>query len=250
MAAKEKQEGHWAEGHSDLHDWMSRKLGYKDVRTLGHTGTKTDIIADSTRFSCKYPSGTNTQIHLTTLRRFSELFRPPADVAVMLERWLGNHDEQLFEEWSRDYPNLSREELRRHRIHSDKFADWNKLLEWFNDQTKNGNLIETLITSLNGEPPVEKMLWINKKKGYLKLIDVNKLLSYCKNNCEWVNSPDPRGAGTTLWLYDRNKGTRIIHLQMKGSGNKMGDYHGMMFHIHETWPEDMVLDEETDFWLR
>lgn len=250
MAAHEKQEGHWAEGHDSLHDWIRQRLNMTDVQSIGHTGTKTDIIADGTRFSCKYVSGTNTQVHLTTFRRFKELFQPPAEVSDMLERWLGSHDEDLFESWRQDHPDLSREELRRHRIHSDKFREWNNLLDWFNDNTQNGNLLETLIASLNGEPPVEKMLWINKKKGYIKLIDVNKLLSYCKEHCEWVNSPDPRGAGTTLWLYDRRKNTRIIHLQMKGSGNKMGDYHGMMFHMHETWPQDTVLNEETDFWLR
>lgn len=250
MAAKQKFAGHDAEQHPKVHNWIRENLNLVDVRKFGQSNTKTDIMGDNIRFSCKYVSGTNTQVHLTTFNRFVELFCPPAEIASMLQQWLGSHNEYLFESWSRNYVNLSGEERRRHRIHSDKFENWQDLLAWFNDQKNNNNLMETLIASLDGEPPIEKMLWINKEKGYIKLIDVNKLLDYCKQDCEWINSPVPRGSTTTLWLYDRRRDTRIIHLQMKGSGNKNSDYHGMMFHIHETWPEDLVLNEESNFWLQ
>ena len=63
-------------------------------------------------------------------------------------------------------------------------------------------------------------------------------------NCKWA------ALDTTLEIRDPATSKRLFHLQMKGSGNKFGDYHSPMFHIHNNWPAGTVLEERNDFNIR
>lgn len=252
MSATEKFAGHWAEGHNSLHEWLCNKYQHTEIVTKGLSNTKTDMIginADGTetRYSCKYVSGANTHLHLTTYNKFTSLFPAEADIHLSLQQWLGSHADNLFESWKQQMDVKWRpEELRKQRIYSDRLSNWSQVLSWFNQIDLN----RTLFQSLNNEAPVTRMLWINKKTGHITVIDVNKLVEYMNTNCEWQNSGSKRGEHTTLWYIDKQTQKRIMHLQMKGSGEKTGDYHGMMFHVFCNWPQGVVMHEESGFWLR
>ena len=252
MSATEKFAGHWAEGHDSLHEWLCNKYQHTEIVTKGLSNTKTDMIginADGTetRYSCKYVSSVNTHLHLTTYNKFTSLFPAEADIHFALQQWLGSHTGDLFETWKQQLDvKLSPNELRRQRIHSDNLHNWSQVLNWLNQLDLN----RTLFQSLNNEAPVTRMVWINKIDGKIKVIDVNKLVEYMNINCEWQNSGSKQGEHTTLWYMDKLSQKRIMHLQMKGSGNVYGDYHGMMFHVYCNWPEEVVIHEEPNFWLR
>ncbi len=256
MGAKEKYEGHAAEQSSKLHDLLINKFNLSKVVPDGSSRTKIDLVGishDSTLFySCKNVSGCNTQIHLTSVEALQKALDMPSSIYETFRRWFGSHNEILFESWKLEFPNLTPTELRRKRIHSNNLENWPSVINWLNDNTKNKKLIKLLIQNLNPKDEtnnVNYMVWINKKDHTLKIIDVERLVDYISINCVWMNSTVERGKYTTLWLVDTNTNQRIMHLQMKGSGNKFGDYHGAMFHIHDNWPNGVLIDQESNFYI-
>jgi len=257
MGAKEKYEGHAAEQSQKLHDWLKVRFNLNDVKSDGSNRTKVDLIGQTSKstlfYSCKNVSGCNTQIHLTSLEALQKALDMPSNIYETFRRWFGSHNEILFETWKSELSvQLSNTEQRRHRIHSNNLTNWNSVLDWLNQNTSNKKLIKLLIQNLNPNEHLKNvnyMIWIHKLQHTIKIIDVEKLIDYISVNCIWMNSVVERGKYTTLWLVDTNTGQRIMHLQMKGSGNKLGDYHGAMFHIHDNWPPGVLIEEESNFYI-
>lgn len=251
MGAKEKFEGHAAEQSQKLHDWLKVKFNLNKVDSDGSTKTKVDLIGEAPEstifYSCKNVSGHNTQIHLTTLESLQKTLDMPTSVYETLRRWLGSHDDNLFDVWKSEVESsLSATELRRRRIHNNNLKNWDDVLAWLNENTQNKKLIRLLMQNLNPNDTtkdVNYMIWLHKRQKTIKLIDVEKLVEYICSNAIWVNSTAERGKHTTVWLIDKNTGKKFMHLQMKGSGSKTRDYHGAMFHIHEYWPDGVLIEE-------
>ena len=248
MAAQQKAEGHFAEHHLDLHNYLKDKFNLDRVDVHGSTQTKTDVIGfrgeQTVRFSVKFGSIKNTQVWLPTLNSLCEAVPAFSTVRDQLNQWLGTYDSALFESWQAT-KSLTAAEVRRQRVGSDKIDNWDQVLEVFNQETQNCNILRPMLQAKGTEDPVQYLVWINKKKGGIEVVDMPKLIEHIVANSVWSNSQTKRGEHYNLWCNDKTTDKRIFHLQMKGSG--IGDYHCPMFHIHNNWPKELVVFEDPNF---
>jgi hypothetical protein len=249
VPALEKQQGHDAEEHPLLHEWIKKFTGASDVDVEGSTQTKTDIITNTgIRFSHKFPSPRNTQVHLPTLQSFNAKFNLPQDVYDNLEMFLGTFDTDKVLTWQDKLGvKLSATELRKRRVHINHLPDFNCVLEYFNKITKNKSLLRYLLQQLRDEDPVQYLIWTSKKQGWSHLIDLESYIDWLSKNAVWEASK----GGTTIFVKDNTwtgkRARRLLYMQQKGSGK--GDYHAPMFHLYCNWPEQFILEKQTDFWL-
>src|SRR6056300_571874 len=134
MPAIHKKEGHDAEEHPLLHEWIKSFTGAADVDVEGSTQTKTDIITNTgVRFSHKYPTPRNTQCMLPTLASFHAHFNLPDDVYENLEMFLGTFDIEKVMAWQDKLGvKLSATELRKRRVHINHLPDFQCVLDYFN----------------------------------------------------------------------------------------------------------------------
>ena len=250
MPAKEKHEGHWAEKHDKVLSWLKLELNLTDAEPMGQSNTKTDILGrhgpHEVRFSLKYPSGRNCQVWLPTLKSLVEQVPYLKPVYTHLMKWLGTNDNHLFEEWVRlEKLSVNANEKRRQRLGSDKVLGFHQVLNCFDLATRDGSLLRPMLRARGDEPPVDHIVWLNKGKPGIEVVDADKFQQWIQKHGTWCNSPDRKGQHYNIWCMV--EGRKIFHLQMKGSG--LNNYHAPMFHIHNNWPKSMVIASDPTFKL-
>lgn len=243
MASKEYWDGRLMENNDKLHEYLKTALGFERIEVDGGTGTKGDTFGiqgqDRVPISVKNASGVNTQVHLTTLSKLAQDLGMPQDVQATMDRWLGTRDDKEFETW-RQGLSLSHYELTHNRIKSQHIPNWSDVENWVNEKNKDLSLPNLLIQSLNKENPVKFLAWINKKKGGLQIVDVNKLVQWIGSDCRWITMK----SGTVLRCITPD-GKPILWLQMKGNKKSYGYNHCPQFHIESKWPRDLIVHENT-----
>lgn len=241
MASEEYWEGRLMESNNNLHDYLKTVLGFDQIEVDGGTGTKGDTFGiqgnNRMAISIKNASGVNTQVHLTTLNKFAQDLDMPQDIQDLLDRWLGTKEDKKFQIWQQGL-NLSRDELVHNRIKSQNISGWGKVENWMNEKNKDLSLPRLLIQSLNQENPAKFLIWINKKKGGLQIVDVNKLVAWIAEDCQWKTMP----SGTVLRCVTP-RAEPILWLQMKGNRESYGYNHCPQFHIVSNWPKDLIIHE-------
>lgn len=229
VGSHEKRQGHEAERSTILHEKLQQYLGKGQVVVEGKNGTKTDIKIGKFRISQKTPSGKNTQVWLpsqNTLFVHVPALMPVKDKMI---KFLGT-------------PSAK-------RISADKIDNFNEVITALNKATKDKTLLNAMILRVSDEDPVEYISWVTKNRGGggFTLIDAKKYVDYIAKNGEWVVAP-PRGnrGQTTLHLIDKSTGSKMFHLQAKGSGGESQKYNPM-FHIHNFWPQCCVIANDPGF---
>jgi len=249
MPAIEKQQGHDAEHHNLLHNWIKEFTGATDVTVEGSTQTKTDIITNNNiRFSHKFPTPRNTQVHLPTLASFHAKFNLPKEVYDPLEMFLGTFDLEKLASWEEKLGiTLNANERRKRRVHSNHIPNFQNVLDYFTKITKDKSLLNYLLRQLRDEDPVDYLIWTSKKKGWSNLVDLDSYIDWLSEVSVWEASK----SGTTIFVKDPTwegkRARRLLYMQMKGSGKS--DYHAPMFHLYCNWPDKFILESKTNFWL-
>ena len=249
MPALEKQQGHKAEHHPLIHEWIINFTGASDVKVEGSTQTKTDILTNNNhRFSHKYVSGKQTQCMLPTLASFHSNFQLPNDVYRNLEMFLGTFNTNKVLEWQDILGvKLSENELRKGRVHINHLPEFDCVLEYFNKITADKSLLKYLLQQLRNEDPVKYLIWTNKKQGWSNLIDLDAYIDWISKNAKWESSKNFTTIFTKDPDWEGRRDKRLLYMQMKGSGK--GDYHAPMFHLYCNWPDRFILDKKENFWL-
>lgn len=243
MASEQYWEGRIMESNNNLHEYLKTILEFKHIEVDGGTGTKGDTfgIQGDIRvpISIKNASGANTQVHLTTLNKFAQDLGMPKDVQDLMDKWLGTKDTKEFLRWQQGL-NLSHYELTHNRIKSQNLKDWYRVEDWMNERNKDLSLPRLLVQSLNNENPTKFLVWIDKKKGGLQIVDVNKLVAWMASKCYWKTMT----SGTVLRCVTP-KDEPVLWLQMKGNRESYGHNHCPQFHIVSNWPKDLVIHENS-----
>ena len=243
MGAIQKREGHLVEHSPKLHQMIQEFTNCNTVTVDGSSRTKVDIRTDlNINFSHKFASNSNTQVYLPTLKSWNANIPMPDSVYQQLSKFLGSHDQDMDEVEQELGVVLSSEEKRRHRIHTSNLPKFGEVVDWMNQNLR--QLLILMVRELDSSDPVHYIIWSDKNKNTSTIVDVNKFIDYVSENCKWA------ALDTTLEIRDPATSKRLFHLQMKGSGNKFGDYHSPMFHIHNNWPAGTVLEERNDFNIR
>lgn len=242
MPSLEYYEGRDLESNILLHQKLIEIFEFDNISIDGSTKTKGDTfgLKDGTKtaISIKNASGSNTQVHLTTLKSFSNELKIPDSIKNMLDQWLGTNNDQLFKKWSEGI-TLSTYELDHNRLKSLRFSEWSKVVTWFNEKNKELVLPKYLI---QGTSEAKYLVWVNKKKHTLQVIDVNKLVEWIGGHCTWISMP----SGTVLRCITPNK-KPILWLQMKGNRENNGGYnHAPQFHIVDNWPKEFIIYENSN----
>ena len=243
MGSEEYYAGRLMESNPFLHRKLVSILGYDDIFVDGSTGTKTDIIAVKNEVvhhnSIKNASGKNTQVHLTTLSKIAEVLSMPESIKNTLNMWLGTPDSNLFATWIEN-KNISSYEKNHNRLCSGNLENWQEVEDWFNKISSNQTLPKLLIQGLNVENPIKYLIWVNKKTKSFQVVDVNKLIEWIANDCNWITMPDQTVLRCVTPDYKP-----ILWLQMKGNKDKKkGGYnHAPQFHIVEHWPKEFIVHE-------
>ena len=103
MSSKEYYEGKSMEGNIVLHSHLETLLEFDSITVRGEGTTKGDVVGNKNNtevpISIKYGSQKNTQVHLPTLRSFSEATSMPTNITGILEKWLGVTNQHQFESW-------------------------------------------------------------------------------------------------------------------------------------------------------
>ncbi|NDB82916.1 MAG: hypothetical protein EB127_09285 [Alphaproteobacteria bacterium] len=240
MSKKEYDEGKRMEDNSVLHAYLQQIFNFDKVSAHGHNRTKGDILGHkdgkTIKLTLKLGSQRNTQVHLPTLNSFAQDIGMPDDVHNTMHKWLGTVSFTEFESWLVEH-NASSKERKYKRLLAPSLKDWNKVISWFNQNSE--KIAKLLISSIDGEDPATYLIWINKKKGTIQILDIEKLIHYISTKCNWETGPG--GGGSTIRCVTEH-GKPIFHLQMKGSGGTNGEYnHNPQFHIHINWPESVVI---------
>lgn len=240
MPKKEYDEGRNMEHNEVLHEYLRNLFEFSEIRVEGNNRTKGDIVGESNdgniKMTLKLGSQKNTQVHLPTLKSFANDSKMPDNVYDKLYKFFGTPDINIFQSWISD-ANASPKEKKYKRLLAPSIPDWEEVLIWFNN---NKNLIsKILISRIDNECPAKYLIWINKKKGGIQIIDVEKLINYIDNECTWVTGV--RGGGSTLRCINKED-KPIFHCQMKGTGGIGDEYnHNPQFHIHTYWPDSVVI---------
>jgi hypothetical protein len=241
MPSIEYHEGRQMEKNEYLHKFLIEKFGFDEVDSDGATTTKTDIfgIKDGVKtfFSVKNVSGKNTQVHLTTLKKFCLELKATSDIFTKLEMWLGDNETNKFKSWA-EGKTLSQYETDHNRLKSSNINEWHWVELWMNEENKKQTLPRLLIESLNDGEKSKYIIWVNKKSKKVKIVDAQKLIDYISVECNWVTM----ASGTTMRCVTP-KGEPILWMQMKGNHTDYGYNHSPQFHIVENWPEEFVIDE-------
>ena len=244
MPSEEYYDGRNLESNSMLFETLNEYFKFDSLDSSGGTTTKTDIIGNqhgvTTHFSLKYASGSNTQVHLPTLYSMAEQLCMPKTIFEKLDKFLGTNDVAQWYTWIRDHvPDQT--EKRYQRILSHHIADWNSVVDWFN--VNNKKLAQLLLQKLETQNPIQYLIWANKKKGGIQLIDVNKFITYIDQYCRWITMPK----GTVLRCQRLDTQKPIFFMQMKNSGGPPGGYNrSPQFHLCSNWPNQLVVYEKTN----
>ena len=230
-------------GHRFEHS-LAKHLGLPSESVDGGNRTKVDV--DGIRYAHEYgnisvknPSGVNTQLFLTTPNSFLQHFNPPIDVESFIGLFFGQVDrfefERLCGDFGIDVDKLHREmEVRRQRVLTHNIPDrlTQSALNWLNSKKDElfSLLFEKGYPGWDNSANTLAWAWLKNDVGsvrYYSMSDLKQL--YLRS--EWIVP----SSGSTLWCTVN--GVKLLHLQMKGSGQPKyvsWGYHGMMFHIHST----------------
>lgn len=231
MPSFEYHSGRQMEKNEHLHEKLKDIFKFDNVLSDGSSKTKTDIFGlngeNKVTFSVKNVRGKNTQVHLTTLKKFFNECLVPENVAKKMQMWFGDNDNLIFKNW-KNGKKISKYEEDHKRLSSHNIDDWIYVENWFNKINKSKFLANLLIGS-------DYIIWVNKNNNKLKIIESKKLIDYISTNCKWITMP----SGTILrCVTPENK--PILWLQMKGNRTDEGYNHNPQFHIVENWPEKFV----------
>lgn len=244
MPSNQYYEGRNFEQNTTLFEALQKFFKFNTITSNGSTTTKSDIIGHynnkSVHISLKYASGANTQVHLPTLQSLAVQLELPESVYNKLDKFLGTNDQTQWQKWRKDFkPNLT--ETRYQRLLSSSINDWNEVITWFNLNKR--TVSKLLLQRLDSKNAVEYLIWAVKNKGSFQVIDVNKLIDYIDENCDWVTMPK----GTVIRCQRRDNKKPIFFMQMKNSGGPPGGYnHTPQFHLCSNWPKDLVVYEKTN----
>lgn len=238
MPSLEYYEGREMESNNLLHKKLVHIFELDSIQVDGSSGTKIDISSKKNfkkiNFSVKNVSSKNTQIHLTTIKKFCNNFDATGEIREILNKWLGNEDVHIFRQWSKEL-KLSQYEVKHQRLKSCNIDNWAKVQDWFNI-LNNKKILPNLL--IQGSDKINYLIWINKKQKTVKIVDVKKLIDFVSSKCKWLTMP----SGTTLrCVTPENK--PIMWLQMKGNKTSNGYNHSPQFHIVENWPKDIIKHE-------
>jgi len=244
MASNEYWEGRNFEKNNVLKETVAKLFNFDSMDSDGSTDTKGDLIGikgeERTHISVKFASISNTQVHLPTLKSFASQLAMPDSVYEKLDKFFGTNDLEQWATWSTGL-NLDAEELKYRRIKSKNIKDWHEVEQWFNDNKR--KIAVLLLQTLDGNNPAPYLVWANKKKGGMQVIDLNKFVDYIEKHCTWITMP----RGTVLRCAKPSEvegkiGKPIFYVQMKNSGGPPGGYnHYPQFHLHNYWPDDLVI---------
>jgi hypothetical protein len=240
MPSKEYYEGRDMEKNKFLHEHLINFFKFDKIDSDGSTQTKTDVIGikngQKICLSVKNASGKNTQVHLTTLKKLTSDLNIPNNIVSKLILWFGTNDMNEFELLSSG-KKLSKYEMGHSRLSSNNIRDWDKVPEWFN--ANNRKITSLLIQSLNNGEKSKFLVWNNKVKKSLQIIDIPKLIDFIEKECIWITMP----SGTILRCVTPNN-KAILWLQMKGNHTDEGYNRCPQFHLVENWPEEIVLSKQ------
>ena len=249
MSSIEYWEGRNLEKNNVLKETVAKIFNFDSVDSNGSTDTKGDLVGINgdkrTHVSVKYASGGNTQVHLPTLRSLSDQLNIPINVFEKLDKFFGTNDLAQWAQWTEGI-NLDAEEVKYRRIKSKNISEWEEVEQWFNANKR--KIAVLLLQSLKDEDKAPWLIWANKKKGGFQIIDVNKFVDWIVDNCTWVTMPK----GTVLRCamsstVEGKIGKPIFFVQMKNSGGPVGGYnHCPQFHLHNNWPPELVIYEDTN----
>jgi len=242
MPSNEYWEGRNLEKSQVLKDLAAEIFKLDKVESDGSTGTKGDLVGflaeKKINISVKYASGGNTQVHLPTLKSLASQLDMPKNVYDKLDRFFGTNDRAQWKSWCQGL-TLDLEENKYQRIKSKNIENWIEVETWFNNNKR--KIAVLLLQSLNNESPAPWLIWANKKKGGCQAIDVNKFIDWMVDNCQWITMPK----GTVL-RFARPDGKPIFFVQMKNSGGPPDGYnHCPQFHLHNNWPKEFIIYENT-----
>ena len=189
--------------------------------------------------SVKNPSRVHTQLFLTTSNSFLRNYDVPLNVQGFIGLFFGHpkQDElyRLCKKYGVDIESLdNNSEIRRQRILSPNIPKnlTSEALQWLNSQhlLMFRLLFEKGYSDWAGR--VDTLAWAYTKDDVesVEYYPMEKLRELYLSS-EWKVAPN----GSTLWCMVDGK--KLLHLQMKGSGQPKyisWGYHGMMFHLHST----------------
>ena len=244
MASKEYYEGRDYESNDNLQSLLKGIFFIKQFETLGGTGTKVDLVGIAENpiyFSIKNGSGSNTQVHATTLKAFCNYLNAPEIIFQKLEKWFGTCNIQKFNDWKSGLTLNENLELRRQRLGSHNITGWEEVLAWLNKKNKEGIIPKLLLQTLNNDHVVDFLIWRNKKTDKIIIVDIYKYIKWITDHCVWTMSKSKRGHNYNIWCVGPNE-EKIFSLQMKGAGE--GElYHSPQFHIYKKWPKEFIVYE-------
>lgn len=246
MASEQYWEGRLLESNITLHNELITALKFDKVEVDGGSDTKGDIIGitgnDRVHVSVKYASGGNTQVHLPTLNSLAKSLNMPTLIKDKLDMFLGTTDLAQFQTWSQGIA-VTAEEVKYKRLLSKHIADWHLVEQWFNDNKR--TIAVLLLQSLDNKDLAPWLVWANKKKGGLQVVDVNMLVDWIVKECTWVTMPKGTVMRCALPSLKEGKiGKPIFFMQMKNSGGTHGEYnHSPQFHLNKNWPKEFIVHE-------
>ena len=170
---------------------------------VGGSRTKVDgRHPDGSNWSIKNAKSKSTQVHLTSQDRFIEDFSLSEDSEEFVRKFFGNLK----------YVDLPRRRYTISQISDSAVTEFKNFLE--------NNKEEVIYYFISGKFNINHLVYNQKR---LTTEEVMKQV----RNATWVYND------TAIHLKN-NIGKTLIHIQMKGSGDKkkMG-YHGVLCHIHE-----------------
>ena len=208
-----KQQGHINE--SKICDWLNLQFDGSFI-VDGKPNTKIDILdtENNITYSVKSVSKNHTQCHLTSSKRWCEYF----NITGKLENWFM----QFFGVPGID---VSDGKSRRHRLTQSQIEfELNDLAyQWFNSHKT--EVFDVIVASGMNDTLVNKLIWHQKSNDHKQIYDIDDLKHMAQDG-EWIMKE------TTLHFI--TNGSKMFHLQMKGSGPKYtSGYHSMMFHIYK-----------------
>ncbi len=224
-----RQEGHDFE--EALADYLQENFNIP-FEVLGGNLTKIDIQSKNGKLRCsvKNPKNKNTQVALISQKSFIKSF--------------GITDQKLIHFMACFFGSDHASAFPRHRMSkSDIPNNLNAKFTVLLNENKM-KLFETLISRGNyKDRGVNYLLWANKKNSVedVIVIDIKKFKEEFKKG-NWIQNET-----TFDYIID---GTKILHLQMKGSGKKYtSGYHSLMFHLHSEkfTKKENLIDAEIEF---
>ncbi len=196
----------------------------------GRPQTKVDIHekVNGHKYSVKSVSKNHTQVALLSTDKFIKHFKIKGQSETFLRMFFGYPNKECKSIVQEKHPdlNLSDKEIKQNRVYKNNIEPkiCNAFVKWMN---RNKCAIFDVIVKRGFEgDAVNCIIWHTKGSEMIRMISMETLEKQVDNGSWSLNN-------TTLEFRETD-GTKLFHLQMKGSGKKYNSgYHGMMFHIYK-----------------